>query len=131
MLVHKISGSGSALGGTAGRADLLANPSGYKVAGLLLHNVMELDETRYYRNRHNGEMNKGERCTLLKKGRVTTNKVTGTPAVDDVAYLTSNGTLTPTVSATGGVVATPKVGQFASLKNEDGYATVDVDLPIA
>jgi len=130
VLVHKTSGSGAALGDTAGEADLVSNPSGYKVAGLLLNDVVDVDETRYHRNFHKDETKKGERCTLLKKGRVTTNKIIGTPAVGDTAYLDSSGNLTPTAHSTGGLVAKPKVGQFVSIKDENGYATVDVNLPV-
>jgi hypothetical protein len=53
------------------------------------------------------------------------------PAAGGVAYLTSNGEVTPTVSSTGGLVATPKVGVFAGAKDENGYVTIDVNLPIA
>lgn len=130
VLVHKTAGSGIGLGASAGKADFVASASGQKVAGLLLNDVVSIDETRYHRNFHKDEMKVGERCTLLKKGRVTTNKIVGTPTVDDIAYLTSSGQLTPTISSTGGLVATPKVGKFASGKDADGYAAVDINLPI-
>lgn len=133
VLVHKpnFGGSGVALGDRAGKADLVTNPSGYKVAGLLLNDVIDIDVTRYRLCAHKDEKLVGERCTLLRKGRVVTNKVTGTPSEGATAYLTANGVLTPTLSATGGLVATPKVGAFAGAKDEDGYAAVDIDLPIA
>lgn len=130
VLVHKTSGSGVALGESAGEADLLAAPSGYKVAGLLLNDVVSVDETRYHRNFHKDETKAGERCTLLRKGRVTTDKITGTPAVGDTAYLTANGVLTPTMSTTGGLAATPKVGQFVSIKDASGFVSVDLNLPV-
>jgi hypothetical protein len=72
----------------------------------------------------------GERCNLLRKGRVTIDGIVGTPNPGDTAYVTTNGNLTPTLSATGGLVATPKVGQFASIKDEEGFATVDLNLPV-
>lgn len=130
VLVRDTSGSGIALGASAGIADLVANPSGKAVVGLLLNDVVDVDETRYHRNYHKDEMKKGERVRVVKKGRVTTNKVTGTPAYDDVAYLDSSGTLIPTAHATGGLVARPKVGKFASVKDENGFAAVDIDLPV-
>jgi hypothetical protein len=128
-LVHKTSGSGIALGESAGQADLLS-PSGKIVAGMLLNDVVNIDTTRYHTNFHKDETLIGARCTLLRKGRLTTNKISGTPAVGDTAYLTTSGNLTPTVSATGGVAATPKVGQFRSIKDERGYVTVDINLPV-
>lgn len=129
VLCYETDGSGVALGDRAGEVDLIAAPSGYKVAGLLMNDVEDVDETQHHRNFHKDVTKPGERCTLLRKGRVTTNKITGTPAVGGTAYLTANGVLTPTMSATGGIVATPKVGQFVSLKDENGYVTVDVMLP--
>ncbi len=129
VLVHVTSGSGVALGASAGEADLKANPSGYKIAGLLMNDVVSTDQTRYHHNFHKDETQTGERCTLLRKGRVTTDKIIGTPAVDDIAYLTSSGNLTPTIGA-GGLVATPKVGKFVSIKDEAGFVTVDLNLPV-
>lgn len=131
VLVHKTAGSGVALGSFAGAADLVANPSGFKVAGVLMNDVVNIDETRFHRNYHKSEMLVGERCNLLKKGRVVTNMVTGTPTAGDIAYITTSGNVTPTVSATGGLVATPKVGVFAGAKDENGYVALEVNLPIA
>lgn len=131
VLVRTTSGSGVALGDSAGVADLKADPSGYKVAGVLLNDMVSIDETRYHKNFHKDEMPLGGRCTLLTKGRVTTNAVTGTPTEGAVAYLTANGNVTPTVSATGGTAATPKVGKFGSIKDANGYVDLEVNLPIA
>jgi hypothetical protein len=55
--------------------------------------------------------------------------VDGSPSAGDPAYLTAAGEVTKTVSATGGVVATPPVGRFMSTKDEDGYAKVEINLP--
>lgn len=130
ILVHKTSGSGVALGTSAGVCELQAAPSGKVVAGLLINDVVSLDETRYHRNFHKDERLTGERVTLLRKGWVITDKVTGTPTVGATAYLTANGVVTPTVSATGGTAATPKVGQFASIKDENGFVKLEVNLPV-
>lgn len=129
ILCHKTAGSGVALGDTAGQADLIAAPSGYKVAGLLLNDVVDIDETRYHRNWHKQEQKKSERCTLLRKGKVTTNALSGSPNAGDPAYLTANGQVTPTKSTTGGLVATPPVGEFKSKKDENGYVTIELNLP--
>lgn len=131
VLVYASDGSGSALGDTASAADLVVNPSGFRPAGLLLHNVGNIDQSKFRRNSHNDESVVGERCTLLRKGRVTTNMVAGNPTAKATAYLGLNGLLTPTVSATGGLVATPKVGVFAGKKDEAGFVAVDLNLPVA
>jgi hypothetical protein len=130
VLCRKTAGSGIALGAVAGAADLYADPSGKVPVGMLMNDVVDVDETRYHRNFQKDEMKKGERVTILRKGRLTTNKVTGTPSDGATAYLTANGVLTPTLSTTGGLVATPKVGQFAGKLDENGYAAVDLNLPV-
>lgn len=131
VLVDKTSGSGNAIGDHSGTADLVANPSGYSVAGLLLGDVVNVDQTRYHLNYHKDETIIGGRVNLLRKGMVVTDAIAAvTPSAGQTAYLTSNGTLTNAVSATGGLVATPKVGQFRSGKDENGFAAVDVALPV-
>jgi hypothetical protein len=50
------------IGDGRGKADLYTDPSG-KVAGLLLNDVVDVDETRYHRNFQKDEMKKGERVT--------------------------------------------------------------------
>ena len=129
VLSYTANGSGVALGDSAGTADPLANPSGKMPAGLLLNDVVNIDQTRYHRNFQKDEVVVGMRVNLLRKGRVTTDQVVGAPTPGATAYLTASGQLTPTVSATGGVVATPKVGSFQSAVDESGYATVDILLP--
>lgn len=131
VLVHSTSGSGVAIGESAGGADLVAAPSGYKVAGLLMNDVVSVDETRYHRNFQKDETLINERCTLLRKGRVTTNALVAgqTPAVGGTAYLGADGKVTATKSTTGGLAATPPVGEFKSIKDENGYVCVEINLP--
>lgn len=130
MAMHYTSGSGVGRGDNAGQVHVPANPSGYKVAGLLLNDQVALDETIYHRNRQKDVMLTDERCTLGRKGTAYTNAISGTPAVGDTAYVTTNCNFTPTLSATGGLVATPKAGVFVTIKDENGYAGIDFNLPI-
>ena len=131
VLVFSTAGSGVALGDSAGVVDLLA-PSGKVPAGMLMNDVVTVDETVTHRNFYKDVMKTGERVTLMKKGRVTTNMLTAgqTPTPGATAYLDVSGKVTPTLSTTGGLVATPKVGQFVAGKDADGYVTVDVNLPV-
>lgn len=129
ILCKHTDGSGAAIGDLAGKADLYASASGKKPAGLLMGDVVNVDLTRYKLNQHKDEVPVGNRVTLLRKGSVVTNKVTGTPAFGDKAYLTSNGVLTPTLSSTGGLVATPLIGEFKGGLDEAGYVKVDINLP--
>lgn len=128
-LVVITSGSGATIGDQSSDVGLVSNPSGYKFAGLLLHEVANINESLFHRNWNKEQMLVGERCTLGKKGQWSTDKITGSPTRGDTAYLTSNGNFTPTVSATGGLVATPKAGQFRGTKDQNGFAEIDFNLP--
>lgn len=122
-------GSGAVLGATAGTAELYTNPSGKKPVGILLVDVVNTDQTRYHLNFYKNEVPSGVPVPILKQGRLTLTNFSGTPAAGDTAYLTTNGDLTPTLSTTGGLVATPRVGQFVGSKDADNYVTVDIQLP--
>lgn len=114
---------------TPGVATLVTNPSGYKVAGLTLASFVSIDQTRQHRNFHKDEQVIGEKAPLLRKGYVVTDAVAGTPAPGAPAYLVGTGVLSTVVSSTGGEVATPLVGVFATAKDESGFAKVYINLP--
>lgn len=130
VLCYGNPGSGSAMVDVnQGTVTLAANPSGKVPAGLSLATFVNIDQTRQHRNFHKSEQVVGEKAPLVTRGWVVTDQVTGAPTVGATAYLTANGVLTPTVSATGGVAATPKVGIFKSVLDESGFAKVEVSLP--
>lgn len=129
-LCYKTTGSGIGMGDSRNKYDLYANPSGQKPAGILMTNVVNIDLTRFHVNFLKDEVQKGNPVRTLKQGRLVTNMISGTPAMGDTAYLTTNGNFTPTVSSTGGTAATPKMGMFDTPKDADGYAAVLVGLPI-
>ena len=122
-------GSGIALDDANQVASVAANPSGLTPAGLLLNNQVSIDQTSQHINYQRDEMIVGGKCSLMRRGWVVTNKITGTPVGGNKAYLGANGNLTPTKSATGGTAATPLVGEFMSSIDQDGYAKVEVNLP--
>lgn len=130
VVCYSTGGSGIALGDSKTVVDVFANPSGKVPYGLLMNDVVDTDTAVTWRNVHKDTTEINEPCTTLKKGRVFTNKVTGTPTAGAVAYLVASGLLSPTVDANGGIVATPKVGRFASSKDADGYAGIDINLPV-
>lgn len=129
IAVLSTGGSGVALDQSKALVTYAATASGNVPVGLLLNDMVNIDQTRQHINFHKNEVQKGGKVTLLTKGWVVTNMITGTPAAGNPAYLTDEGKLTPTKSATGGVVATPPVGRFLSSEDEDGYAKVAIDLP--
>jgi len=99
--------------------------------GVLLNDVVDLDLTRQHINFHKDEVQKGGKVSILKKGYVVTNMIAGTPTAGELAYLDD--------SAANGKFATDAevadgdrnvVGRFMSLKDEDGYAKVEVNLPV-
>jgi hypothetical protein len=103
---------------------LAAIPSGTVVAGVLINNVVDIDQTRQHRNFQRVEQVVGENVTLLKDGFVRTNKISGTPAAGAPAYLATNGNFSPTQTN-----AIPPVGKFETAKGTDGFAKVTVKIP--
>jgi hypothetical protein len=109
ILVHSGGGSGASMDDTNAVVTLHTGAIGLKPAGLLLNDVIDVNLTQFGHllNWFKDETLKGGKCTLLRKGWVVTNKVTGTPVAGDKAYLAVNGLVTP--SATG---SPPLVGAF-------------------
>jgi len=92
--------------------------------GIILNDVVDIDQTRQHINWHKDEVQKGSKCTILTKGTVVTDKITGNPTAGMVAYLNANGTIG--AQAHGETTA---VGRFLSTKDADGYAKVAINLP--
>lgn len=105
------------------------SPSGKVPVGILLNDFVNIDTSLYRVNYYKDEKAIPDKCTVLKKGWVYTNNIVGNPSAQQNAYVTTNGSLTPTISATGGLAATPLVGKFITSLDEDGYARVEVNLP--
>ena len=91
--------------------------------GIILNDVVDIDQTRQHINWHKDEVQKGGKCTILTKGWVVTDQITGTPTAGMVAYLNTAGTIG---AKAGDSVA---VGRFLSTKDADGYAKVSINLP--
>ena len=126
-------GSGAALDQAAALVEYGATPSGVTPVGILLNDMVDIDQTRQHINFHKNEVQKGGKVTLLRKGWITTNMVDpgDTIAKGDSAYvgpsgLLSNkqGTGTPHQNNRGQFI-----GTFDSTTDEDGYAKVSVNLP--
>lgn len=111
---------------TPGTAEYAANSSGRVAAGLSLAGFVNIDQTRQKRNFHKDEQVIGEKVPLLRKGWVITDQIaTGlTILAGDTAYIGASGLLT---NLSAGSV--PKIGQFVTKKDADGYAKVQISLP--
>jgi hypothetical protein len=91
-----------------------------KPVGVLLNDMISIDQSKNPRHYFKDEMPIPGKTTLLRRGWVVTNAVSGSPNGGDTAYLANNGLIAPT----GSVV----VGQFLSAKDEDGFAKVAINI---
>lgn len=99
-------------------------PSGTKPAGVLMEEVVDIDQTRYELNEQRIQEAIGGKVQLLRKGRICTNKVASgqTPTAGVDAYYTTAGEFT--TSSTNST----KVGQYLGKKDNDGYVYVDITI---
>ena len=119
-------GSGAALGDSDNYVTVKTTPSGGVPVGILLADMVQIDQTKYHPNYHKEEYDVGHKVPILKKGWVNTNKVLGTPAVGSNAFLDQSGYVSNTFVSS---INTPWVGIFRTKKDSDGYAEIDVNLP--
>ncbi len=129
-------GSGAALDQSAALVTYSATQSGVKPVGVLLNDMVSIDQTRQHINFHKNEVQKGGKVTLLRKGWITTNMIDpgDTPAAGSRAYVGPSGLISTknSVPANGYASAHQRgmsIGEFGSLKDEDGYAKIYVNLP--
>ena len=97
--------------------------------GILLNDVVNKDLTRTHLNQHKDEVQQGGKVTVMTRGWVDTNSITGTtPAAGQVAYVSTTGSIASSagIGAASGNLA---IGRFMSQTDADGYAKVYVNLP--
>jgi hypothetical protein len=118
------SGSGVAMDASGNVVSYVADPSGAVPKGVLLQDVNPpLSATRDFKNFANLEVRPGEKVTLIRKGWLVTDQITGTPAVGGSAYLGNSG-LISTTQATGAV----QIGRFETTVDADNFARVYIDI---
>ena len=133
MTVYSTIGSGSALDQSVALVTMVVGASGSKPAGLLMCDMVNIDQTRQHINWHKQEIQKGGKVHLLKEGWVLTDQIASgiTIAAGDLAYLEplaandGEGRITNSFS---GETVSPTVGRFLSKKDEDGYAKVYIKI---
>ena len=129
VLVVSTAGSGVAMDSIVNLATVSASSSGGKPLGMLINDFVSIDLTRQHVNYHKDEQVVGDKCTIVRKGWLVTDAITGTPAAGDHAVLSSSGTVTNLApGGTWNEALNPKVGRFVTKKDESGYATVYIDL---
>lgn len=117
-------GSGAAMDDGAALATVAAEASGALALGVLLNDMVDIDQTRQHVNWHKNEVVKGGKVTILRKGFVVTDQISGTPTAGADAYVSDSGLIAHAQDGTA-----QKIGQFLSTKNSDGYAKVSINLP--
>ena len=123
-------GSGAAMDQAGAKVKYAVATNALFPVGILLNDVVNLDLTRQHINWHKDEVQKGGKVSILKKGWVVTNMIAGTPAAGLGAFVDDG---TAGYIATAAEVADGKyiqIGRFMSSKDEDGYAKVEVNLPM-
>lgn len=120
-------GSGASMDQGVNLVNYPASASGKSPIGILMNDVVNNDLTRVPINRYKNEVQKGGKVTLLRKGYVVTNKIQGTPAAGDSVYPAHSGNMSPTILVGG---TPPVIGTFLSSKDQDGYAKVEINLPV-
>ncbi len=99
-------------------------PSGTNPAGLLLYDVTTDDPTRQRAFYEKNSVVVGEKVAVVRRGEVTTDRIaTGlTIVIGDKAYYDAYGDFTNAAPTN----VTQAVGQFRTLQNANGYATIDI-----
>jgi hypothetical protein len=123
--------AGAAMDSSASLVTYVANPSGKVPIGILLNDMVSIDLTRQHINWHKDEIQKGGKVTILRKGYVVTNKIsgTGTPAAGDAAYVADSGLISTSTRGVALDTNAVKIGRFLTSKDADGYAKVEINLP--
>ena len=130
VVLDTVNASGAAMDQGANKVKYAQAVSADVPVGILLNDVVNKDLTRTHLNQYKDEVQKGGKVTVLTRGWVVTNNITGTPAAGDIAYAdeTTAGNLVNAsdLGASSGAMA---VGRFMSGADADGYAKVYVNLP--
>lgn len=120
-------GSGAAMDNPNAKVKVLStegSASGTLPVGVLMNDVVNKDLTQMHINFDKDEVQAGNKVTILRKGWVVTNAISGTPTVGAKAYYNDLSQFTPNSTANGSI----QVGRFMSKLDADGYAKVYVDI---
>lgn len=103
--------------------------SGSYPVGILMQDMVNVDQTKYHTNPYKDEAQKGSKVRILRDGWVVTNMIYPgqTPTAGAVAYVGHSGYISN--AQLGGDVRNRQIGVFETTKDEDGYARVYVKLP--
>lgn len=123
IVVHDTGGSGAAMDDALAKVKDVAAYTD-KPAGLLLNDVVNKDLKQTHLNQYKDEVQLGGKVTLLRRGTVVTDRVSGTPVVGEAAHFALDGRLT-TASQQN---TSAQVGRWLSVKDKDGFAKVEINI---
>lgn len=128
VVVLSTAGSGAALD-SASNLVTYTYTSGCMPMGILMQDMVDVDQTKYHINQYKDEAQKGSKVRVLNEGWVVTNMIYPgqTPAAGGIAYTSASGYIAST--KIWGDASNQSIGRFLSKKDEDGYAKVYVKLP--
>ncbi len=123
MLAHSTGGSGAAMDDALAQ---VVDVSAYtdEPAGLLMNDVVNLDLTRQHYNQHKDEVQLGGKVTLLRRGTVVTDQISGTPVIGEQVHFDLQGRLT-TASEEN---TSDQVGRWLSVLDADGFAKCEINI---
>jgi hypothetical protein len=130
LVAYSTAGSGAAMDQAGALATVAAATGSVIPIGVLLNDVVDIDLTRQHINWHKDEVQKGGKVSILKKGYVVTDQIEGTPTAGALAFMDDADTGKFAVAASIDDTEYTAVGRFMSVKDEDGYCKVEVNLPI-
>jgi hypothetical protein len=125
-------GSGIGLDSVAQLATGNGTPvSGTRFLGMLMCDVVNIDQTKQHINWHKDEVQQGSPVRILRDGWAVTNRIYPgvDPAAGDSAYISHSGFFTNSDPITDDTETDYHVGFFETSEDEDGYATIYVKLP--
>lgn len=124
VVCYDTTASGTAMDNAAQTVHYKSAPSGGQPVGILMTDVVNLNLTRQHLNQYQEEVQVGGKVTVWTKGTVVTDYIASgiTVTAGQEARLGPQGQFT---NVGPGVV----VGRFATGKDEEGFARVDVNLP--
>lgn len=123
IVVHSTGGSGAAMDDSLAQvADVAAYTD--EPAGLLLNDVVNIDLTRQQYNAHKDEMQLGGKVTLLRRGTVVTDQISGTPVIGEQVHFALDGRLTTASEQ----ATSDQVGRWLSVLDADGFAKCEINI---
>ena len=118
-------GSGAAMDNSSALATVAAEASGATPLGVVLNDVVNIDQTRQHINWHKDEVQQGGKITILTKGTIVTDQISGTnPTVGQTAYVADSGKISADQDGTA-----TAIGRFLSTKDANDFCKIAVNLP--